>query len=180
MEIIIRKPRLKDSDNDGIPKDFLQVMEYFNQGLKEKSLPFVSRKTPITKEEILKLWLPNAKDNITLVAELKGKVISQITYFADEKSTSYEYAHSRNPGDIAMTKNPSLSKSNQIIVTELLYKKMIEKLKTKNIQGATTVPIENPTNKILSKLNLPFKEISDQEQYMKIGLSGNVKRYFIN
>ncbi len=79
-----------------------------------------------------------------------------------------------------MTKNPSLSKSNQIIVTELLYKKMIEKLKTKNIQGATTVPIENPTNKILSKLNLPFKEISDQEQYMKIGLSGNVKRYFIN
>lgn len=54
MKITIRRPKLEPRV-DGIPKDFADTRDYFNKALKDKSLFWIPRRTPITNEEITKL-----------------------------------------------------------------------------------------------------------------------------
>ncbi len=70
MRYIIRKINWRKKDKAGIPYDFLDIMKYFNKNLKAGKYPYVPRKnSPLTKKEILRIWVPNKKENVGLVCE---------------------------------------------------------------------------------------------------------------
>ena len=81
MKLIIRKPNLENLTSERIPKDFSDVKDYFNKALEDNSLPWIPRKTPITNKEIIEKWVPSLKTNISLIAELGGKVVGSELYF---------------------------------------------------------------------------------------------------
>jgi glycerophosphoryl diester phosphodiesterase len=124
MKVIIRKPKLKP-EIGGIPKDFAEVKTYFNKALKDNTLSWIPRKNKITNNEIKNLWIPTLETNITLVAELEGKTVGQITVFYDTKSTGYEHAEQRVRGNIGFSARPDVYKQ----VIKLLVPELIDEFK---------------------------------------------------
>jgi len=172
MRIIIRKPNLKPEIN-GIPKDFLDTQTYFNKALKDNSLFWIPRKTPIKDSEIKKLWIPTLETNITLVAELEGEVVGQVTVFYDTESTGYEHAKQRVIGNIGFTARPDVYKQ----VINPLISGLVDELKKQNKTVIWTIAYESPGNKIMEKLGYSSRTLKNQERYKKAGLCGKVCEY---
>ena len=172
MKIIIRKPKLKPETN-GIPKDFADVKTYFNKALKENTLPWIPRKNQITDDEIKQLWIPTLETNITLVAELEGKVAGQVTVFYDTESTGYEHAKQRVIGDIGFTARPDVYKQ----VINPLISSLVDELKKQNKTAIWTTACESPGNKIMEELGYSSRILKNQERYKKANLSGKVCEY---
>ena len=147
MEIIIRKPNLNLLVNK-IPKDFAEVKDYFNHALENNTLFWIPRKNPISDKEIKELWIPTININITLVAELEGKVVGQATVFYDSDSTAYEHAKQRLQGDIGLTAKPEIYSK----VIKKLIPEIVKELKEKNKTAKWTLAKESPANKILLEL----------------------------
>jgi len=172
MKIIIRKPNL-NLLVDGIPKDFAEVRDYFNQALENNALPWIPRKTPITNKEIKELWIPTINTNITLVVELERKVVGQVTVFYDSDSTAYEHAKQRLQGDIGLTAKPEIYSE----VVEKLIPEIVKELQKKEKTAKWTLAKESPANKILLKLGYQAKILKNVERYKQVGLSGDVFEY---
>ncbi len=174
MKIIIRKPDLNRLI-EGIPKDFYEVMQYFNLGLSKKNYPFIPRKSPIIEEEIINLWVPSLKDNISLVAERNGEVIGSATCFFDIMSSLYEEADKREPGEIGLTVNPAY---NHKEVGKLLVKAIIEELRTQGKKAICHIDAKwDEEIQMMKELGYKGKLINNYERYKKEGLSGRVFEY---
>jgi hypothetical protein len=172
--IKIRKPDLKSLAN-GIPKDFAEVMDYFNQSLEKNSSPYIPRKTRITTEEIKELWIPSLKQNICFVAELNKEVIGSANCFFNTSSSAYEQAEERKPGEIGLT--VKADKNHRMVGYEILSE-MIKELKAQNKKGFFHTDA-NFEEEILMIQDLGYegKIIEDYERYKKAGLSGKVYEY---
>jgi len=148
-------------------------MEYFNQALKDDSFYFMPRKNPITIEEIKNKWLPSLKENISLVAELGGKVIGAITAFYDPLSSNYEHISERESGSLNSTANPSF---NYKAIVKKLIDGMSNELKSQGKTATANIPIESPSIKAFEELGYIGKEIF-LDRYKKSGLSGKATQY---
>jgi hypothetical protein len=173
MKIKIRKPNLENLNSEGIPKDFAEVRDYFNLALKEKSLPWIPRSTPITNQEIKEKWIPSLKTNISLIAELNGKAIGSATVFYDLKSSAYEYSNKRISGEFNSTADPQ---KNYPIIIKNLIKGTIKELNKQNKTAHCYVPVESPSKKAFESLGYLGKE-EFLEHYKQGDLSGKVIRY---
>jgi len=172
--IQIRKPNL-DNLQDGVPKDFLDVMEYFNQGLAEGSYLYIPRKNPITTKEIRTLWLPSIKNNICFVAELDEKVIGSANCFFDVASSAYAQAKERKPGEIALTVAPD---RNHRLVGYGILSEMIKELRTQNKKAFFHTDSEfQEERRMMRDLGHRGRLIKKYERYRKAGLSGKVYAY---
>lgn len=173
MDITIRKPNLENLTSEGIPKDFADVRDYFNLALKNNSLPWIPRKTPITNQEIKEKWIPSLNTNISLIAESNGKVVGSATVFYDTTSTSYEHTNKRNEGEFNSTTNPEYDSVK--IISELI-KGTIQELKKQNKSAHSYLPVESPNNK--SFQDMGYKGMQEFLEYYKTNnLSGEVLRY---
>ncbi len=65
---MVRRPAWERVDDNKVPLDFLDVMEYFNRMLGRGEYPLVPRNDPITYDEISKVWVPSKNRNITYLA----------------------------------------------------------------------------------------------------------------
>ena len=156
-----------------LPKDFADVKTYFNKALKECTLSWIPRKTPITDDEIKNLWIPTLETNITLVAELQGKVAGQVTVFYDTKSTGYEHAEQRVIGNIGLTARPDVYKQ----VINPLISGLVDELRKRNKTAIWTTAYESPGNKIMKELGYSSRILKNQKRYKKAGLSEKVCEY---
>jgi len=172
----IRKPNIEDLDSDGIPRDFAQVRNYFNQGLINKSFKHIPRTTAITDEEIKTLWIPSLERNISLVAEEDGVIVGSITALYDVNSTNYEHRSQRVSGSVGSTINPD---ANYNKVLEALASGLIHELKTQRKEAIWTMAEETPANEILKQLGYKGELLQNQERYIEIGLSGKVRKYIL-
>lgn len=172
--MIIRKPNLENTSPDGIPLDFAQVRDYFNWALRERKFQYTPRKTPITDDEIKKLWLPSANTNINLLVELEGRVVAQLTVFYDVYSTAYEYKAGRKIGSIGSSFDPRVSLKK---VAPPLLKKTIEELRKRKQTATLTIPKENPISRLIESLGYRPERLTDQQRYKDVGLSGDVLKY---
>ena len=172
--IKIRKPNL-DNSQDGVPKDFLYVMRYFNRGLEEGSYLYIPRKNPITLDEIRKLWLPSIEENICFVAELDGEAIGSATCFFDVASTAYAQAKERKPGEIALTVAPD---RNHRLVGYGVLSEMIKELGVQNKKAFFHTDSEFQEEIwMMQDLGYKGRLIKNYERYKKAGLSGKVYAY---
>ncbi len=175
-EIIIRAPRLEPRIGK-IPKDFADVQNYFNTAIKENQMPWIPRKELITDEEIMNLWIPSLKTNITLVAALKYSkeelVVGQTTVFYDPHSSAYEHANKRVPGNIGFSVNPQCYR----LIAARLIIGLKNELITQDKKAVWTTALESPGNEIMQKLGYTPKTLENQERYKKVGLSGRVCEY---
>jgi hypothetical protein len=176
MNLTIRKPNLEPKTPEGIPQDSANVRDYFNLGLSEGKLKYIPRTTPITNEEILERWIPSwsQSDNITLLAELNGKIVGSITVFDDTASTDYEHASQRPPGAVGGTIDPRVDFET---VAKPLYTALIETLKRENRKAIFTFAEESPSKKVMEDLCGPGQILENQERYSAVGLSGRVIKY---
>lgn len=172
MAINIRKPCLEPLIN-GVPRDFAQVKDYFNRALQRGTLPWVPRKTPITDDEINKLWIPSLETNINLVAESLREVVGQVTVFYDTKSTAYEHSAQRFPGNIGLTAKPSIY---QMVVKPLMIG-LVKELKTQERKAVLNLAKESPGNSVMERLGYTPRLLKNQERYQQVGLSGVVYQY---
>ena len=117
--MIIRKPNLEDLTEEGIPRDFAQVMEYFNNALNSSEYDPLPRKTPITVNEIRETWLPNSDKTLSLIAEEAGQVVgSLVVFFNKPPFTSYEHADEMVAGEVSATHN---TKFDEIEIKSQLF-----------------------------------------------------------
>ncbi len=173
MNILVRKPNLENLTPEGIPKDFADVRDYFNNALKENSLPGIPRKTPITKQEIIEKWIPSLKTNISLVAELNGKIVGSSTVFYDLTSTDYEHTNKTIKGEFNSTADP---KEDYVSIINLLIKETKKELKKQNKTAHCYIPIESLSIKAFQKEGCKGKE-EFLEYYKTDKLSGKVMKY---
>lgn len=175
MEINIRKSNLKELTSQRIPKDFAGKMKYFNEGLEKKCYPYIPRKNPITVEEIKKLWIPYAENNIDFIAETNGKIIGSATIFYDLNATAYKEASLRKPGEIGMAIAPDYSHKD--IGTKII-RTIISELERTNKTAFLHTDINFGEEKsIMETLGYKGKLIENFERYTKAGLSGKVLEY---
>jgi len=90
------------TDDQGIPLDCLDVMNYFNKALGRNLFPLVPRTDPITEQEIKDVWIPGKDNTITYVAldVLVGRAVGSGTLFLDGKT-----------GELNITKDPDYKAS---------------------------------------------------------------------
>ena len=176
MKIKVRKPNLEALNEQGIPRDYAQVMDYFNKGLAKSKYPYVARRVPITVQEIKEKWIPSAKTNITLVAESEGQVVGSLTVFYDPKATDYEYASQRKLGDIGETADYSF---NQDEIKKSLITALVTELRARSVQARFMAPVEDPFLKVLEEIGYEAKISEGVERYQKLGLSGKAKEYLL-
>lgn len=173
--LIIRKSKLEPLTEEGIPKDFSDKMEYFNRGLNQNTYPFIPRKNLITLDEIKTLWIPSAKDNLDIVAELNEKVIGSGTVFYKVNSTAYSQAGNRTPGEIALTIDSNFSHEE---IGMQIIKKIIEELKINHKKAVLHTDINFLEEiKMMKKLGIKSKPIKGYKRYIEGGLSGEVFEY---
>jgi hypothetical protein len=173
MKLKVRKPNLEKLTDEGIPKDFSDVRDYFNQALKDNSLPWIPRKTPITNQEIKEKWIPSLNQNICYVAELNGDVVGSATVFYDTKSSNYENSSKRVSGESVSTTSP---KVNYVETEKAMVEGILEELKNQNKKAHAYISIESPANIALNKLGYLGKE-EFLERYKTEELSGKVMKY---
>jgi len=172
--IKVRKPDLGNLQ-DGVPKDFLEVMGYFNRGLRKGSYLYIPRKNLITPKEIRTLWLPSIETNICFVAELDEKVIGSATCFFDVASSAYEQAKERKPGEIALTVAPD---RNHRLVSYGVLSEMIKELRVQNKKAFFHTDSDFQEERLMMQdLGYQGRLIREYERYRKAGLSGKVFEY---
>jgi len=173
--MIIRKPNPDNLTKAGIPKDFDQIMRYFNKGLREGGFPFIPRKTPISTKEIKELWVPSLETNVSLIGEFDGKVIGSVTAFYNLSSTAYNDADEREIGEVGLTVHPSYGHRS---VGIHLMGSLAQELKKQDKSAILHTDIHfDEEIAIMSLLGHHGRYIENFERYQKAGLSGNVLRY---
>lgn len=180
MEINIRYPNLNDLDSVGVPKDFAQVRDIFNDYLDQNKLRYVPRRTPITNNEIKNKWVPSAGKNILLLAELKPleKIVGSLTVLNIPDSNDYEYKKGRKKGDISEFAI-SYENFSEIHIKKMLLKSAIKELNEKNYSARFVAPVEDPFLSFLEAKGYNSKERFSVKRYKEIGLSGKAKEYFL-
>ena len=173
MEIKVREPNPNKLNSEGIPQDFADVRDYFNKSLDRGAFPWIPRKTPITNEEILSGWIPSLSTNISLVAEVEGKVVGSATVFYDLSSTSYEHREQRVVGELSSTVSPD---TNYKEVSRRLLEGILEELDSSGRSAVVHVAVESPANQSMKELGYHGTEIK-KEHYAREGMSGKVIRY---
>lgn len=171
MELTVRKPNLERLNEEGIPEDFAAVRDYFNYGIEtqEGAFPFIPRRQPIITGEIQDRWMPSAKSNIGLVAELEGKVVGSIAAFF-QKSTDYEHQSQRTSGDIGESVDPRVGNYQEVFSS--LYRGLQAELQAQNKSARAVFPKEDSSSiSVLRALGYQEKEIQ-HKPYKAIGLSG--------
>ena len=93
MNVTIRKPDLIRVDDRGIPLDFLASIEMFNRLTASGELPHCPRKSPITTEEIRKLWLPNPA--LTYLGFERAKLVASGTLLQTASQNKYSQESGR-------------------------------------------------------------------------------------
>src|SRR3989344_8888630 len=134
MSLVIRKARLEPKV-EGVPRDFYEVMEYFNRGisLDRASAPpcfrYMPRENPITLDEIRELWVRSMDVNICLVAELDGRVVGSVTVLFNRDSTAYEHKNLRpeSEGALALSVDPD---RDYVSIAEPLVRGVIGELRS--------------------------------------------------
>ncbi len=88
---IIRKVNWKNCDKNGVPRDFLDVKEFFNRALKKEKFPLVWRRNKITYSELKTVWVLSKNKTISYVAYSKksNKVVGSGTVFVEGKYGEY-------------------------------------------------------------------------------------------
>ena len=175
--LIIRSINWEDIDEQGISKDNLEVMEFFNRALKEEKYPYVPRRKNITKEEILKFWIPSSNKNITILAELNGKIVGSGTILMGNDN-EYSKQHNLSAGEYAITLNPDFF--CQGIGTKITCE-IIKQAKIKKIPLFLHTSVENiPMVKIMKKLGYVHKKIlKNYARYIDAGIHSDVYYYEI-
>ncbi len=104
MGLIVRSLDWENLNEENIPKDCADVMNFFNDGLYRNRFPLIPRRNPITVDEIRTLWMPAKERNITIVGLDDSldmhKVIGSGTLFVDESEKIGEYHLTINPNFI--------------------------------------------------------------------------------
>jgi hypothetical protein len=186
MEITIRRPNLEALTKDKIPRDFYEVMAYFNHALSVPVLErtdhwrYMPRQRPITKDEIRDLWVPSFNTNITFLAELpKRGIIGSASVIVSKDSTAYEHRDSRGPNTLAMSVAQGYSYSE---ICEKMIRLIEADLTLINIQAITTTPVEFKEEIRLMEETLRKKgePLSDWQPAKQIGLSGKALTYTIS
>ena len=173
--LIVRESNLKVLTTEGIPKDFADKMEIFNRALKENAYPYVPRRREITINEITNLWVPSAKNNIDIVAELNGKVIGSGTVLMGNDN-AYSQESKRELGEYAITIDPQyFDKGIGTKITKII----IEKATKRNIKFSFHTSVDNiRIIKIMEKLgHRPKEKIENYERYAKAGINPKVFFY---
>ena len=172
--MIVRKPNLEVLTSEGIPKDFADVREYFNEGLFDDSQPWIPRKRPITNKEIRELWVPSANTNITYVAELNGQVIGSMTVFYNPGSTAYEHADKRVMGEMSGT---TATKIDRVEVIKEITPCVVNELKRLGKTAMLRTAIESHANEAMKRLGYQPARTEFAERYKREGISGSVNIY---
>lgn len=86
-DYIVRKFDWTNVNDEEIPYDFLDIMEYFNESIEKDLYPFIPRHNPMTKKEFFDKWLPNKDKDICYVALSKSlnKVVASVTIFINKE-----------------------------------------------------------------------------------------------
>lgn len=173
--LIIRESNLEVLTPEGIPKDFADKMEIFNRALKENAYPYVPRKSEITINEIKNLWMPSAKDNIDIVAELNGKVIGSGTVLMGNDN-AYSQESKRELREYAITID--LQYFDKGAGTKIT-KRIIEEAIKRNIKFSFHTSEDNIRMiKIMEKLGYqPKEKIENYERYAKAGINSGAYLY---
>lgn len=173
--MIIRKPNMRIFGERNIPKDFYDVMEYFNRGLALGAYKFIPRKKAITPSEIINLWVPSLSRNITYLAEDVGRVIGSGTVLYALDSSAYENSLDRDIGEIALTVDPRFS--HEKIGGEIMRNILAELKKKKSLAVLHTDMLFTDEINIMRTLGYTGKEIESFDRYKKAGLSGKVLEF---
>jgi len=177
MTILVRKPNLEILTDEGIPKDFADVRDYFNFAIQNNLLSWIPRKMPITTEEIRSKWIPSAKTNICYIAELSGRVFGSATVFYVPSSTAYEHALQRQEGELASTTNPILGRKQSLDVDKELSRAIINELKQTGKTAFARIAIESPAAEAMKELGYEGTLVKNVDRYKFQGLSGSVFEY---
>lgn len=186
MNLIVRKARPEPSI-EGVPRDFYDVMSYFNRGIAlcGGDVPvcyrYMPRKKPITLEEIRTLWVPNMNVNLCLVAELGGRVVGSANVLFNRESTGYEHkeVRAKSGGDLALTISPEI---DYVSIAEPLVIKIIEDLRRQNRMATLTTPVEFGEDiRLFERLTRKKGKILEEEfeHYRGIGLSGKAVKFLL-
>lgn len=173
------KIRLFDWSNlnkEGIPRDALQTMEFFNKAMSKNKYPYVPRKSKITIEEIKNQWIPFSKENITVIAEIESKIVGSGTILINKKSNKYSLELKRAGNEYSITLDPDFFGKE---IGGEITKKIIEIAKQKGISfQAHTSTKNNQVIEMLKKLGyFPIKTIKHYEPYAKEGLNPKAHLY---
>lgn len=181
MNLLIRPPNLEILTPQGIPHDFRDVRDYFNRALLENTLHYIPRRTRITDEEILSLWIPQSNKNTCFVAEdlSKKSVVGCITYFAEPFSTKYEHASQRRRGDIAGTTDQKYTSEETFEINLKMTSSLIKELRRQKKQGFLRIAAESPTRGVLKELNYKGMIIENITHYKAAGLGGIAFEYLL-
>lgn len=176
IEMLIRSVYWDYVDKRGVPKDCLDVMNYFNEGLKSGKYHFIPRKSKITEEEILNLWVPAKDKNVSLVAVMEGKVIGSGTVLFDSGSNKYGLESGREAGEY------SLSVDEDYDVKRISYeitKKMLEEGKNRGFKfGLHVYSLDEVMIGVMRDLFLlPKKVINNYQRFVEAGLEKPVYFY---
>lgn len=140
---------------EGLPKDAVGTAGFFNSALEKKLYPFIPINSIITREVILKDWLPYADRSIGYVAETtNGKIIGAGILFVDE----------RNIGEFQIALDIRHTSSG---IGTKITKSVINESKRKKITFVAHTSVENSgMQKVFEKLGYkPIKRIKDYETY---------------
>ena len=156
MEIEIRKPNWDNLNENGTPRDCVDVMEFFNKAVEIEGYPYVPRLDKITEEEIKRIWVPSKNEFITYVAysEEIGKVIGSGTL-----------SIGNNIGELALTINMNFQSKG---VGTKIAKAVIKEALSKNITVSLHTSIENKAmQRVMEKLGYkPKQKIENYGKYI--------------
>ena len=153
-KFLIRNVNWNKVDLDGIPYDFIDVINFFNESLKTENYNLIPRRNEITREELIKIWVPSRNNTITYLAEDKEskKVICSATLFVEN-----------NIGELSITKDVNYKVKS---VGYKLTKKIIEESLNNNIDVSIHTSVKNiPMIKIMDKLGYKSTLVKDYDKY---------------
>jgi len=188
MKLLIRPPIILDQRTNEVPEDFRDVMDYFNRGISTKKdhYYFMPRRTPITPEEIIKLWLPSSQTNLLFVAvdeetpiNRRARVVGSLAVLYAPSSNQYEWKQLRKQGDLALTVD---SDYNYLTVAEPLLRRALQELADRNSKARSITSIEFTEDISLMERLAPTakqRRFSGHKPYQAIGLSGEALEWII-
>ena len=176
MKIKIRLMNWENMNKQGIPHDAINVMKFFNLGLKKDAYPYVPRKSKITSDEIKKNWIPGRNRNISIIAEIKGKIVGSGTVLIDKNSNKYSKESRREPNEYAITIHPD--NFDRGIGTKIT-KKELEEVKKRSIFFQGHIAQKNiRAIRMMEKLGYkPSKVIKSYKRFEDAGIIGKVYLY---
>ncbi|MBU0760764.1 MAG: hypothetical protein KJ600_00100 [Nanoarchaeota archaeon] len=174
MALVVRKPNLDDLNEEGIPRDFVDLQEYWNYGVRsqEGMFKFIPRRTEISVDEVRNLFVPAIKNgrSVNMVAELDGKVVGTITVIYDVAATEYEHRAQRTSGAIGESVDPRIGDYCEVLGR--LYEGLEAELREIGKKALAVFPVEDKRSlEVLTSLGRRGREI-DHGPYHAVGLSG--------